>query len=138
NFIYSNGTSKIIQLDGELIDVSIVNKKDTNLIHVFDHKDKFIANYEFGIGENKFTFKGYSIEYLISDIERILFTDVEFPWEDPKYAKRMKRLLFLYFVLLLTNKKYKNVANRYEYLNKIYIIINEIKEIISTKNQDIE
>jgi hypothetical protein len=35
----------------------------------------------------------------------MLFYDNEYPWEDPKYSKRINRLMFLYFADLLDNKK---------------------------------
>ncbi len=71
--------------------------------------------------ELNFKFKSYSFEYLIYDLENILFRQSEVPWDDRKYAKRVNRLLFLYLIDLqrtdipLENKKafIENLADKF-------------------------
>src|SRR5205085_670815 len=82
---------------------------------------------------NKFSFLGYSLEYLISDLERILFYDIDYPWDDVKYAKRIKRLLYLYFITLLTNPKF-NTDKRILYINWIKNIMDNINKYLESNN----
>ena len=133
-FIYKNGNSKIMKLDGELIDVSIINKDYSTLSHFYDHINKYITTYEVGIGDSKFNFKGYTVEYLISDLEFILFSVSEYPWDDLKYTKRIKRLLYLYFIFLLINKKF-NTNNRIQYIDNINRIFDNIEIFLKTGNE---
>jgi hypothetical protein len=106
------------KLDGELIDVSIVNKADTSVQHFFDRRSEYIAEYELEEDQCKIPFRAYSIEYLIDDLERILFSQNEYPWNDSKYAKRLKRLLFMYYLSFYTNKVFDN-NGRINYLTTI-------------------
>jgi len=57
-------------------------------------------------GEN-FNMLCYSVEYMINDLERMLFSDLYFPWRDIKYAKRISRLWCLYFIKLIMDKNEK-------------------------------
>jgi hypothetical protein len=110
--------SKLVPLDGELIDVSIVKKDDDKIEHFLKNKNKYISTYKIGVGENISEFKAYSLEYLAEDLENILFVQNIFPWNDPKYTKRIKRLLLLYFAMLLINKNMSN-KKRIEYIDLI-------------------
>jgi hypothetical protein len=101
-FLNIDRQTRVVKLDGELIDITIQNKNTTEIPHFMEHKDQYTAIYKV----NNFEFLGYSLEYLISDLERILFIDSQYPWDDAKYAKRIKRALYLYFVMLLINKKF--------------------------------
>lgn len=98
---------------GELIDVTVIAKDDAYIDHMFDHLSENIKTYTF---PNKFEFKGYSLEYSIYDLEKILFNQNEYPWDDEKYEKRIKRLIYLYLLKLLTDSNtnalavYKNLA----------------------------
>ena len=137
HFVFTNGDSRIIKLDGELIDVTIINRDNTELPHFMEHLDEFTAIYEVKSenGKNNFKFLGYSIEYLINDLERILFVDIDYPWNDPKYAKRIKRLLYLYFIVLLINQKF-DTQIRLNYINNIKIIIDSIDKFLKTNNEE--
>lgn len=104
---------KIKKSFGELIDVTVIAKDDAYLEHMFDHLSENIKTYTFS---NGFKFQGYSLEYSIYDLEKILFNQNEFPWLDEKYEKRVRRLIYLYLLKLLTNNNadavivYRNLA----------------------------
>lgn len=105
---YSN-ESKLVYLAGELIDVSIIRKDDSYLEHFMQNINKYISDYTVKKGDgNYFKFKAYSLESLVDDLEKILFEVAELPWLDAKYTKRLKRLIFMYFLILMTNKHFSN------------------------------
>ena len=57
----------------------------------------------------------YTIDYLIYDLEEILFNENMFPWEDKKYYKRLYRLFYMYFVDIFIN--IEDGSLRYNILN---------------------
>ncbi|ARF12190.1 hypothetical protein Klosneuvirus_4_5 [Klosneuvirus KNV1] len=117
-FTSTNKKTEMIKLDGELIDISIVKKDDSNLAHFFEHKDKYISTYTIGHDKEAVKFQAYSLEYLLEDLERMLFIDTEFPWDDAKYAKRIKRIMFMYFIMLMINQTLNN-EKRAKYMSLI-------------------
>lgn len=104
NFVMYNAKNgeKInpMQMGGELIDVSIPAQDTAGIRHFFEEIDNNIKEFKM---EKPFPFKfiAPTIEYLIEDLELILFKTVEYPWIDRKYVKRVNRLLFLYFIDLI-------------------------------------
>ena len=124
---------KIIAFGGELIDVSIPHRDQTSVRHFFDHLRDNIATYTLRYGlniENRINEEEYedqdqtkgrkgeikfissSLSYLSQDLEYILFTFNEFPWQDEKYAKRLNRLMYLYFVdIFVESKSYEGRRN---------------------------
>lgn len=89
---------KLVQIGGELIDVSIPHRLDSNVEHFFKHTD-YVNQYqlEFQFDE-KLVFYSYTLKYLISDLEYILFQFTPLPWDTPKYEKRLNRLFYMYFI----------------------------------------
>lgn len=112
------GIIKQQNIAGELIDVSIVHKTSDGMQEFFNNLDKNIKTFTYEIdAENEFQFKAISIEYSIHDLETVLFVQtVNYPWEDTKYAKRIKRLLFLYLINMLSNNKNLSVKNIKDYI----------------------
>jgi hypothetical protein len=96
-------SDKIISLGGELIDVSIPHRYDHSIAQYFEHLDKNVSEYHIKSHNTDFVFKAPSLIYLIEDLEKILFIYQVYPWDDTKYAKRIKRVIFMYFCMLLTN-----------------------------------
>ena len=101
-----------MNLGGEMIDIGI-SYPDDNLKHFFENiRDKLhiykydppqiAAQREFPSTGN---FIGYNLKYAIEDLERILFKVAKFPWDDNKYEKRLKRVVFLYYMSLLGDLK---------------------------------
>ncbi|XWV25426.1 hypothetical protein QJ856_gp0336 [Tupanvirus deep ocean] len=117
------------RIDGELIDVSITNKQDYNVKHFFENVDKYIVEYKLEEGECNVPFRAYSIDYLIEDLENILFVHNEYPWDDAKYAKRLKRLIFMYYLSLFLSDEFDNNKDRIRYL---YSLKKLVLEPIST------
>lgn len=132
------GGKKLVKLDGELIDVSIIHKEDSFILHFFEHLHENFSTYTIATG---LQFKAPSITYLIEDLEKILFTASEFPWNDSKYAKRIRRLLFMYFLLMLLNFKAgdKQKDDRINYIkNAKTNIFDKIMIDSKDKNNDIK
>ena len=108
---YHFGTSNI---NGELIDVSVSHRCSDIEMQSFyydfnntitkyslsNFKDKFNpAN--INIGQNQIEFYSFSIPYIIEDLEKILYYEVEYPWKNNKYKKRIYRICFISFIQLL-------------------------------------
>jgi hypothetical protein len=89
--------SSVVKLGGELIDVSIPKKADSGLSHFFDTPSA-VDQYELKHNGKSLRFLGYSLSFLIDDLDLILFVRSEKPWHDKKYVKRLNRLFYLCFV----------------------------------------
>lgn len=127
-FQNANGLTIPMKIDGELIDVSIPHKDDTTILHYFENVAKNSTTYHIKTDTENFPFKAPSLQYLIEDIEKILFTDNIYPWNDVKYAKRLRRVLFMYFVMLLSDTKI-NYNEKVAYMKKIQTdIINKLND----------
>lgn len=101
-------TLAYVSAPGELIDITIANRNDIGLKYmystgfsrnlteyVFSNTDDFHTN-------SQFIFTGYSHDYLIHDLENMLFGQTQNqPWTDKKYEKRLKRLIFIEYLKLL-------------------------------------
>jgi hypothetical protein len=91
-----------------LIDVSISKKQATGLKPFYSHIDKEVMTYTYNNPNLVFDFKSYSIYGHITDLITVLFEQSARPWDDTKYLKRMKRLMFfilLEFVIVIKDKK---------------------------------
>lgn len=126
----------LMKLDGELIDVSLSHKDDSNIQHYFDHLKDNVTEYHIKTESEDFKFKAPSQHYLIEDLEGILFSNALFPWEDAKYPKRIKRVLFMYFVILLEDNTMSH-DEKIKYMTDIKNnIINNVSATDSTKAID--
>lgn len=83
---------------GELIDVSIPHRQDTKLPVFFKNLKHDISRYTLRLGDGEFKFNAFSLPYLTYDLEDVLFNQKFYPWLDKKYAKRINRLMYLYFI----------------------------------------
>jgi hypothetical protein len=102
NYVFDG---KTVEIGGELIDVSIPHRLDNNVGHFFEHTD-YVEKYQLSKGKNDvLTFYSYSLQYLVEDLEYILFRFVNLPWLTPKYEKRLNRLFYLYFIDLFIELK---------------------------------
>jgi hypothetical protein len=90
---------------GELIDISIPTKDDFSLLQFYKHQPIGIHRYTLRDGDGhdapSLRFFGYSVEHLITDLEKIVFGDTKYPWTAEKYTKRINRLMFYYFIDML-------------------------------------
>ena len=105
----------VINIGGELIDISISHKSNTGIDHFFDNLNDYVASYKLTYKNTALFFKSYSLAYLIEDLETILFLFNIFPWEDNKYSKRINRLFYLYFIDIFIKKN--NGPDRLDVLN---------------------
>ena len=133
----NTGTKEFLNIPSEIIDVSIS--------HFGDYKNKLLYSqkktYEFisSIGRQKY--KAPSMEGIINDLGIILFSE-KMPWEDVKYAKRIKRIFLVCFIDMLTMKTdipdtEERIINRIDKLNKIKQILrytnkNEFQKTINS------
>jgi hypothetical protein len=87
-----------VKVGGELIDVGIDYADDVKNIHLLANFENALQVYSLKHKECELDFISYTIANLIYDLEEILFEKAIFPWEDPKYGKRINRLFYMYFV----------------------------------------
>jgi hypothetical protein len=120
NYVFSGKNKNI---GGELIDVSIPHRLDHNLPHFFQHLD-YVHQYQLEFGSKVLNFYSYSLPYLISDLEYILYKFVDLPWKTPKYDKRLNRLFYLYFIDMFVVLNGNSPRKQ---------IIKELLELFSTK-----
>lgn len=121
----------LINIPGELIDVSISKFNDDRTKKKI--KDEY-TEYSFdGFGNTIFKFFSYSMKGMINDLFSIIFVDSKFPWEDPKYKKRLFRLFFLSLIDILSLKKNETDLNKF--LGKLTKISKEvIDNILNNQN----
>lgn len=119
--IKSDGTKKKVDLDGEVIDCTVVHKDNyhNSTDQEFEHAKSLMKKYTLSgpNGGKDLEFFGYGLEGLTHDLEMILFETVDRPWKDNKYGKRINRVFFLYMIDLFTqivnNAERINVINGY-------------------------
>lgn len=104
NFIgkikFANNTEKLIQMPGELLDLSLAKNNDYKLLH---SKPEFYTN--FFINSIVRSITTQSIEGLINELIVMLFIETSYkPWIDIKYDKRLIRVIVLITLKLLYNK----------------------------------
>lgn len=109
---------KTKNIDGELIDVSMPHRNSSELKIFYQQVDQNIVAYTLRRKSEKIIFYSYTVEYLIKDLERILFLQSIYPWNDDKYVKRLNRLIFMYFIEIFV--KVDNSDNRIAILNDTY------------------
>ncbi|CAH6421032.1 Hypothetical protein KVN_LOCUS108 [uncultured virus] len=132
-YFQKNGKVSSLNIPGEVIDVSISNKDGTGIKEFFESLEKNITVYSFE--KENFKFRSYTIDYLIHDLEEIMYYQVLYPWEDPKYAKRINRLIYLYFIKLLMNKV--QLDEKITYLYNLRSEIRTIQKLAKNKNKTI-
>ena len=59
------------------------------------------------LNKNTLGFNSYSLIGFINDIYKALFTENQYPWNDPKYEKKINRVITLFLIYL--NTKYTNL-----------------------------
>jgi hypothetical protein len=134
----------------ELYDLSIGHPDDKMYkVYIADNIVPF--EFQYGMeGDKELTDTIYipSIQTTILDLVFILFEYRDFPWEDPKYGKRLYRLLILIFVdqmskntlsqmeILLKSKKQRKYKDDYDNTFETILFRNEeVKKMLKT-NQD--
>lgn len=131
NMIYQtpDGMEKHKSIGGELIDVSIGHIESTNALGpFFDDLEAHVSTYKLQLqGDKTVEFRSFSLQYLIHDLEFVLFLEEDSPkgskpWDDSKYAKRINRLIYLYFIDLFIKTKSNQYRRKYLHRMSKYII----------------
>ena len=152
NFVLENLSTNQISLKknigGELIDVSIIHKNDSNIENFFNDIDGNIKEVKFSkLENNQFVYgepiKEYnqiiqSIKYTYYDLFRIIFEAYYYPWYERKYEKRLYRLFFVSIIDFYNKINNINKNNILSNLLNIKNKINEIKILLFDKNKSLE
>ncbi len=112
-----NSRYGFFQCPSELIDVPIATIDDYKTQIDFS---TYLKPYSNTINGKVLNFNSYTIYGLIDDMFKSLFIELEFPWLDMKYAKRVNRLT--YFLMIYFNNNYSNVD---EIKNKLLTFLND-------------
>jgi hypothetical protein len=121
-YFEKDSVQKQLNIGGELIDVSIPKKGATGLDTFFTSmiNDKALLTYKLyhPNTDEFFEYKAYSMLELVDDLEHMLFRDTDNqPWVDPKYVKRLNRVLILYFINIISNNTPSQFVTFLEHLN---------------------
>jgi hypothetical protein len=127
-----------INTPGEFIDISIP-------YHIGDSTEQFVwddlKEYTMTFREdpNTIIFDSYSIKQYFEDINRILFNVNIYPWQNIKYDKRLKRLMLLGYIDILSRVNHKlNFINNKQSLMKLFSdLVSILKSINITPTDDI-
>lgn len=119
-----NGNKKTLYIKlpllGEILDLShaYIADRKKNKFNVDFNRNQYFKKYSFL--NYDLDFYSYSVIGLIADLDSIIFSETHYkPWNDIKYAKRLKRILYLYIFYLFSNKidiKYNIKVNDLELL----------------------
>jgi hypothetical protein len=150
-----------LNLGAEMIDIGI-SYPDDHLKELFSNLKSKLYIYPYDIPpiirqrkfQSKGSFIGYNLNYSIIDLEYILFDVVTLPWTTVKYDKRLKRVVFLYYVSLLADltdkKKVKEIIEvTFKHFEekvpvtidpklKIHRLIKENMRIIDTSKDEVD
>lgn len=89
--------SVALSVPSEVIDVSIPKPEDNTMGPFIKDATKWLKQYHYKSKTAEFSFWAPSLNYMIKDIDGILFYQNEFPWHDQKIGKRIQR----YFLCLI-------------------------------------
>jgi hypothetical protein len=111
-YISENGKVGFFDCPSELVDVSILKKQASGLPMFFEHVKEEYKVYNYDETELDFNFSSYSIFGHISDLIFTLFDVSKYPWDDAKYKKRIRRLIFFVILELVINIKRKSLLKQ--------------------------
>lgn len=128
-FYYKTMDNKYGYIDfpSELIDISISlydeNETDAPKFEFNNH----IKKYKYSNSGDTLVFWSFSIPGFINDINTALFYENEFPWEDVKYDKKIRRLLFFILIEFINteNNRYDNPEEAFNYLQQFLNLLLE-------------
>jgi len=103
-FTALDGKLGLMNIPGELIDISIPHKDSTEMLSFYDHLSDYLMLYNYSGRfdlDKSFSFISYTPLYFIKDLHKMLFRETLYPWTVDKYDKRIYRLMFLYIIDLL-------------------------------------
>ena len=97
---------KYISVPCEIIDVSIPKDDDYSLHSIKNTLNKYVRQYIYKL--NEFDFWAPNINYMIKDLNDVLFKQSDYPWSDPKIDKRAIR----YFISLLFHQIMRGILDK--------------------------
>ncbi len=111
---------------GELIDCSIAMQ---HLEEFFRNRDTYISLYDVKSLDSahvvrSLAFHGYTVAYIVKDLQLILFESQIVPWGDNKYKKRVNRLFFLNYLLL--SVEVIDEARRVEIMRSLKLLLGSL------------
>ena len=119
-----------INIPSELIDLSISKQMSYDSILSYKNFNNKFVNYRYIYEKNTdINFVGFSPNGFISDLNKVFFYSIKYPWLDNKYEKRLYRLC--YFLILAIKEKNVNI-NTF-----ITLILNYINSVLN-KTTDIQ
>jgi hypothetical protein len=128
----TNNVEKTMSANADLVDFSVPNIYDFNSIN----EDLYSYKPQLGLSSVRIQnedFKNEKIDVLIpsaqtmfADICTMLFLDNMFIWENPKYAKRIRRLFFLVLPCMYNDDSKTNIIlKNFKMLRRIFTDINK-------------
>jgi len=122
--ILENNDIEYINVPCEVIDVSIPKGDDYSLESTKDVINKYVRQYIFS--QKEFSFWAPNINYMIKDLNDVLFKQADYPWTDVKIDKRVTR----YFISLLFHQIMTGILNKQDVVINLKNFKKEIKGTI--------
>lgn len=138
-----------INMGGEFIDISIPHRKGHESEHFFYNKhdntynpadlnpESHTTEFKLIYKEISTHFHSYSLKYFIYDLNKMLFAEHPFVWEDPKHEKRLYRLFIFIFIQTLYETNKKIGLEELQKINDVNVAlgayVNRLKHIELTK-----
>lgn len=135
-----NGKEKNIPVPSEVIDISIPKKTDDKVHHFVDLAKDYLHLYTKEVNGVDFSFWAPSLDYMIHDVDDVLFIQREYPWYDSKYKKRIQRYLLCILVKHIQNGNNlcKNITDIQNKLENLITFLECINRILDINNTDID
>lgn len=96
------GEAELKRVGGEIIDISITHTTQDNSVPQFKRlgvsrlkEDPIYTTYSLDVPGPKYSIDSYSIAGIIYDLCRAVFVNTDYPWNAPKYEKRLDRIMGL-------------------------------------------
>ena len=129
-YLPNTWTTQELNIPSEFIDVSITDSSDTSYEHYIHAHNKVSLRLTVPLNNpiiDTFEVESYNLLYIIDDLNNMLWNQHFCPWIDPKYGKRISRLLFLFGV--------QNKARNLLIINNLYWLISDIVNYIDNGRQ---
>jgi hypothetical protein len=129
-FKTDNGKITTLSVPCEIIDVSIPKDDDYGMNSLKDKIDKYIRPYNFVNLKESFMFWAPTVNYMIKDLDDVLFRQNEYPWSDLKIDKRASR----YFLSLLFHQIMIALIDKEDLISRLRLFKNELNGLINFLN----
>lgn len=119
-----------LSVPSELIDVGIPKSNDNTITYLNKNSGKCLVKYHYP----KFDFWGPNLQYMVKDIDAILFYQNDFPWHDKKIKKRIQRYFLSLFLNAIINYNDDPVLS----MNSFKIELLKLSKFLVCFNKNIE